>query len=119
MTTKNEWKDSGRELGGAFKGLAMSLVRSVKDGAGAAEEALGGRKDTETEDSGSTVFNDGTWRETGKDLGKAFARFGETLAGTVADGVDNVCEFTEGIVSTGNNNKTVDGEVTSEEKIEE
>ena len=29
---KEEWKNTGKELGGAFTGLAKSLIRSAKTG---------------------------------------------------------------------------------------
>ena len=92
--SKEEWKNTGKELGGAFSGLAKSLIRSVKDGADRADDWVE-NKTTPITDEKSTVFNDGTWRETGKDIGHAMASLGKTLAGTGAEAVEKAEEWAE------------------------
>ena len=67
---KEQWKNTGKELGGAFEGLAKSLIRSVRDGADKVVDwAEGDEQNAGGAQEERTVFNDGTWRETGKDLG--------------------------------------------------
>nr|AHF25914.1 hypothetical protein [uncultured bacterium Contigcl_1539] len=98
--SKEEWKSTGKELGGAFTGLAKSLIRSAKDGIEKAEEWAEEevKKDSEpaeTQGQESNVFNDGTWRETGKELGKAFMSLGKTLVGTGEEAVEKAEEWAE------------------------
>lgn len=38
MSTKQEWKETGKDLGHAFKGLGKTLVRTVKTGVDAATD---------------------------------------------------------------------------------
>lgn len=80
---KEEWKETGKELGDAAQGLAKTIIRSAFTGLDKAKEwaesedgASGG---TEAE---SNVFNDGSWRKTGKDIGKAMKSVGQTITGT-------------------------------------
>lgn len=95
-TGRKEWKETGEELGGAFINLAKSLIKTGAEGVKKAEEwaeeddNAGAKKETGEE---STVFNDGTWRETGKSLGKAFASLGSTIMGSVERGADKAEEW--------------------------
>lgn len=91
--SKENWKKTGKELGGAFEGLAKTLIRSAKVGVDKAEEwAENDGNAPQTDQSAaapeSNVFNDGTWRETGKDLGQAFLGFGKTLLNTGVEGIE-------------------------------
>lgn len=97
-TGRKEWKETGEELGGAFKNLAKSLIRTGTESVKRAEEwanedddAAGRAPENEAEES--TVFNDGSWRETGKSLGKAFASLGSTIMGSVERGADKAEEW--------------------------
>ncbi len=91
---KEEWKQTGKELGGAFTGLAKTLVRSAKRSFDKAEEwAEGDEKPKEQPES--TVFSDGSWKETGKDLGNAILGLGKTLINTGSEVVDDVQEWAE------------------------
>lgn len=109
MSQRDDWKDTGKGLGSAFKGLGKSIVRTAKtgvdkavdwaegkpaeapaqeteqtaDGAAAATQASG-------TESGSNVFNDGTWRETGKELGGAFKGLGQNILNTTKVGGDKI-----------------------------
>lgn len=97
-TGRDEWKETGEELGGAFKKLAKSLIRTGSAGVKKAEE-WAEEDDNETwrtpekEAEDSTVFNDGTWRDTGKSLGKAFASLGSSIMGSVERGADKAEEW--------------------------
>ena len=105
MATRDEWASTGKELGSAFKGLAKSVIRSAKVGVEKAEEWADspdtgqGRsaQDAAGADSaqGSNVFNDGSWRKTGKDLGSAFMSFGNVLMNTIEEGAGKAEEWTE------------------------
>ena len=96
--SKQEWKNTGKELGGAFTGLAKSLIRSAKVGIDKAEEWAeedGKEPKQQAETQESNVFNDGTWRETGKELGKAFTSLGKTIVGTGEEAVEKAEEWAE------------------------
>lgn len=95
---KEEWKNTGKELGGAFTGLAKSLIRSAKTGIDKVEdwaEDDGKEQKAETAEPESNVFNDGTWRETGKNLGKAFMGLGKTLVKTGEEAAEKAEEWAE------------------------
>ena len=97
--SKEEWKSTGKELGGAFTGLAKSLIRTAKAGIDKAEEWA--EEDTKkapeqnAAEPESTVFNDGTWRETGKELGKAFMGLGKTIVGAGEEVAEKAEEWAE------------------------
>lgn len=94
--SKEEWKNTGKELGGAFTGLAKSLIRSAKAGLDKAEEwAEEENKQPKQQEPEGNVFNDGTWRETGKNLGKAFMGLGKTLVGTGEEVLEKAEEWAE------------------------
>lgn len=89
--SKQEWKDSGVELGHAFKQLGKTFVRSAKTTVDKADDWANGRA-PESQAPNSTVYSDGSWRETGKGLGKAVLGMGGALLHTVEDAVDSVDE---------------------------
>ena len=96
--SKEEWKETGKELGGAFTGLAKSLIRSAKAGIDKAEEWAEedeNKQPQQAQEPESNVFNDGTWRKTGKDLGKAFMGLGKTLVGTGEEVMEKAEEWAE------------------------
>lgn len=65
----SEWKETGKNLGSAFKGLGKSIKGEVDN-------------NPETNPSKED------WKETGKDLGHAFKGLGKTLIKTAKKGVD-------------------------------
>ena len=114
MALKDDWKETGKGLGEAFADLGKTLVRSGKtavdkavdwaekdDAEKKAEEAAEEVKEKveeaaeevkEEAEKDSNVFNDGSWRETGKGLGQAFAGLGKSIlesGKTVVDKVTN------------------------------
>ena len=115
MALKDDWKETGKGLGEAFAGLGKTLVRSGKtavdkavdwaeDDEKKAEEAASEVKEAAEEvkkeveeakeeaEKDSNVFNDGSWRETGKGLGQAFAGLGKYIlesGKTVVDKITN------------------------------
>ena len=96
-TGKEEWKRTGKNLGGAFEALGKAIVRTGTAGFEKAGKWAAEDKNEETaEDKDSTVFNDGTWRETGKDLGKAFRGLGGSILGSVERGAEKAEEWAEG-----------------------
>ena len=74
---KEDWKQTGKELGGAFTGLAKTFVRSAKRSVDKVEEWAEGNEQPK-EQPESTVFSDGSWKETGKDLGNALKGLGQS-----------------------------------------
>ena len=94
---KEDWKKTGKELGSAFGGLAKSLIRSAKDGAEkVADWADGDEQNAEGAKAPErNVFNDGTWRETGKGIGHAMGALGKSLLNTTAEVADKVDDWVE------------------------
>ena len=110
MALKDDWKETGKDLGGAFADLGKTLVRTGKTAVDkavdwaenddkkveeAAEEVKKEAEEVveevkEEAEKDSNVFNDGSWRETGKGLGQAFAGLGKTLLDTGKTVVDKV-----------------------------
>lgn len=89
MALKDEWKDTGKGIGGAFKNLGKNLVRSAKTGV----DSLDGTIDNaEIDENGNkrTVFNDGSWRETGKALGGAAKDLGMSILHSAKKGIDAI-----------------------------
>lgn len=78
MASKEEWKETGKGLGGAFTKLAKTTIRSVKAGVEKAEEWAESDENNPVQHD-SNVFNDGSWRETGKELGGAFEKLWDTV----------------------------------------
>ncbi len=95
MALNNEWKDTGKSLGGAFANLGKTLIKTAKVGVDKAE-AWADDKDPEKAVPEENVTNDGTWRETGKELGSAFAKLGKTLFNTADATVDKAEEWATG-----------------------
>ncbi len=92
MALKDDWKGTGKQLGGAFANLGKALIKTAKVGVDKAEAWAEG------EDPGKAVpeqnvTNDGTWRETGKELGGAFAGLGKTLLHTAETGAEKADEW--------------------------
>ena len=93
---REDWKKTGKELGTAFGGLAKSLIRSAKDGADkVADWADGEDENTAAKAEERNVFNDGTWRETGKGIGHAMGALGKSLLNTGAEVADKVDDWVE------------------------
>ena len=86
MSLRDEWKETGANFGHAFGGLGKNIGRSVKDGIGAADDAISDR-DT---DRKKTVFNDGSWRGTGKALGGAFTGLAKSIVRSARTGLAKI-----------------------------
>jgi len=95
MASKEEWKNTGKEMGDAFMDLAKSVIRSAKVGIEKAEEWAEPDEKAEPQPEGSNVFNDGTWRETGKSLGSALKSFSATLMSTIEEGAGRAEEWAD------------------------
>lgn len=110
---KEDWKKTGKDLGSAFKQFGKTFVRSAKHIADKVDESFEEANSEETCETTQTsidsdkvvaevkveeaepvveekekkeesnVFNDGSWRETGKDLGKAFGNLGKSIGKTL------------------------------------
>ena len=96
MALKDQWKETGKNMGEAFSGLGKNIVRVVRDGVDKATDWAD--KDEEKLPEGekeSTVFNDGSWRETGKDFGEAFSGLGKSLVNSAKAGKDKAEDWAE------------------------
>lgn len=81
MSLKEEWKNTGKGLGRAFKQFGKTFVRS-------ADEVIDEDSGSKTPDQ--SVFSDGSWRSTGKGLGQAFVNVGKTIVDTAQVAVDKI-----------------------------
>ena len=95
MPLNDEWKNTGKTLGGAFANLGKTLIKTAKVGVDKAEAWADGEDPTKAAPE-ENVTNDGTWRETGKELGGAFAKLGKTLLSSAEAGADKVEEWANG-----------------------
>ena len=95
MALNDEWKNTGKTLGGAFANLGKTLIRTAKVGVDKAEAWADGDDPAKAVPE-ENVTNDGTWRETGKELGGAFAKLGKTLLNTAEVGVDKAEAWANG-----------------------
>lgn len=96
--SKERWKATGKELGGAFQGLAKTMIRSAARGVENVEEWAEGSKneqDPNGQAQDSTVFSDGSWKETGKGLGHAFSSLGKTLLNTGEEAADKAVDWAD------------------------
>ena len=85
---KENWKETGKELGGAFKRFGKTFLKSARTVVDKADDKCNKEPEEEkaeekpNKQEESTVFNDGSWRETGKGLGHAFASLGKSIGNT-------------------------------------
>ena len=105
MALKDEWKETGKGLGQAFANLGKNIGRSAKT---IVDNVTGNDKDEKKEtgentapeaaeaEKDSTVFNDGSWRNTGKDLGNAFANLGKSILHSGKEGINKVSDAVDG-----------------------
>ena len=90
--SKKEWKETGKEMGDAFSSLGKNIIRSTKT---SVDKATDWAEDKEAPKDEKNVFNDGSWRRTGKKLGGAFKAFGKSIAKTTREGVDKATDWAE------------------------
>ncbi len=102
---KEDWKKTGKELGGAFTGLAKTLVRSAKTTVDNVEEWAEDKKNDDENTAAKVeqekeeepnVFADGSWRKTGKDLGSAFKSLGKSILGSAEEGAEALADKLDG-----------------------
>ena len=82
---EENWKETGKELGSSFKQFGKTFLKSARTVVDKADDKCNEEKDKSVDvkgDAEPNVFNDGTWRETGKDLGHAFASLGKSIGNT-------------------------------------
>ncbi len=82
--SKEDLKESGKDLGKAFKTLGKTFLRSVDRTA----ENLGVVEEDSIDENGNTVFSDGSWKETGKELGKSLAGMAKNVVKTVNEEIN-------------------------------
>ena len=89
--SKQEWKESGTELGHAFKDFGKTFVKSAQTTTDKVVNKVDGatkdEKDLDVEEAPqSTVYSDGSWKRVGKGIGQGFAGIGKTMLHTVGIG---------------------------------
>ena len=105
MGLKDSWKETGKEMGSAFAGLGKTLLKSARDGVDKADDLFEGKKDDAEQtpeeqaakEAESNVFNDGTWRKTGKQLGNAFKSMGQSIILSAEAGCDKIDETVDSV----------------------
>ena len=95
MAVKDEWKGTGKRLGGAFSSLGKNLIRTAKVGVDKAGAMVDGQEPSEAVPE-ENVTNDGSWRKTGKELGGAFASLGKSLLHTAEAGAEKAGDLVHG-----------------------
>lgn len=103
MSLKDNWKNTGKELGSAFGGLGKTILKSAEQVVDDVDDSVENRPQNPNE---STVFNDGSWRQVGKGLGSAFASLGKSTVKSIKVGVDKALE--EDNTETQNENNCCD-----------
>ncbi|MBR4169534.1 MAG: hypothetical protein IKR47_07395 [Lachnospiraceae bacterium] len=91
--SKKEWKESGTELGHAFKTFGKTFLRSVdtttdKVVEWANEPSPQDNQAKVVPEPNSTVYSDGSWKKVGKELGNGFLGVGKTMLHTVGIGTE-------------------------------
>lgn len=92
MALKDQWKETGKGMGEAFSGLGKNIIRTVADGV---EKATDWAQPKEEKGDENTVFNDGSWRETGKDFGEAFSGLGKSIISSAKAGKEKAEDWAE------------------------
>lgn len=94
MALKDEWKKTGKYMSCAFRDLGKNVVRSVKAGADEINSAFNGSVPPATPEE-KNVFNDGSWRTTGKEWENALASLGKSMIKSAKVGIDRLDELVE------------------------
>lgn len=88
--SKEEWKESGTELGHAFKTFGKTFVRSAERTTDKvvdwADDITGDgvKRDGQfQEQPNSSVFSDGSWKKVGQELTDGFAGIGKAMLHSV------------------------------------
>ena len=83
---QENWKETGEELGSSFKQFGKTILKSARTIVDKVDDKCNNdydaRSEEDKEKKESNVFNDGSWRETGKDLGHAFTSLGQSIGNT-------------------------------------
>ena len=81
MALKQKWKTAGKDIGGAFKNLGLSLGETAK-------VAAGQEDNTVVTENGETRLRE-SWKKTGKGFKEAGSSFGKAMEATFEDSEDN------------------------------
>lgn len=91
---KEDIKKAGTEVGHAFKTFGKTFLRSAKTTAEKVDNWAENKEPEENPDS--TVYSDGSWKKTGKEIGNAFKGLGSSIIGTAKDAIPDVDNPEEG-----------------------
>ena len=75
MSPKQKWKETGKNIGGAFKNFGLSVAETAK-------VAVGEEDNTVVTESGETRLRE-SWKKTGKGFKEAGRSFGQAMKETV------------------------------------
>ena len=75
MSLRDKWKDTGKNIGGAFKNFGKAMATTAK-------VAVGKEDNSQVNEDGKTPLRE-AWTNTGKGFGKAGKSLGTAAAGTV------------------------------------
>ena len=93
MGLKDNWKETGKGLGNAFKKLGKNIVKTAKVGIDKVDDLMDDGEINNPPES--NVTNDGSWKETGKELGSAFKDLGKSILESVEAGAEKAEEYLE------------------------
>lgn len=110
--SKQEWKNTGTDLGHAFKTFGKTFVRSAQTTGNKVADWADG-KPADAAQPESTVYSDGSWRQTGKELGGALAGVGKTLLHTVGFG-----ESEQAATETSNTQSASNAQETNTDQVQ-
>lgn len=87
--SKEEWKQTGQDLGRAFKSFGKNTLRSADR---VADKITNDRSDLDKDGNPleSTVFSDGSWKETSRSMGQAFVGLGKSIVHTAQETVNEM-----------------------------
>ena len=107
---KDDWKTTGKSLGGAFANLGKSVIHSIDTGLDKANDWAEDNNDSKENQNVNAEQNNQAkiglsedWSKTGKSMGNAFSNLGKTLIKSVNTGVEKANEWAEEDNTVNNN----------------
>ena len=98
---KDDWKTTGKSLGGAFTNLGKSVIHSIDTGLDKANDWAEDNDSKENQNVNTEQNNQAKsglsddWSKTGKSMGNALSNLGKTIIRSVNTGVEKANEWAE------------------------
>ena len=109
---KDDWKTTGKSLGGAFANLGKSVNDAIETERDEANDWAEDNNDGKGNQNVNTEQNNQAkiglsedWSKTGKSMGNAFSNLGKTLIKSVNTGVEKANEWADEDNTVVNNNQ--------------